>query len=55
MTDLKTVVKMLLNGEEVVIVVDTNNHFTVKLEKIPDGVDCEGGTTLVIRPERLSE
>ena len=51
--DLKTVVLMLLNGEEVVITDDLNQHFVVKLEKVPEGVDYAGATTLVIRSERL--
>ena len=53
MLDLKTVVLLLLNGEEVVITDDFNHHFTVKLEQIPEGVDYSGDTTLVIRSERL--
>ena len=51
--DLKTVILMLLNGEEVVIADDMNNHFQVKLEKIPEAVDYSGETTLLIRSERL--
>ena len=54
MLDLKTVVFMLLNGEEVVIT-DQNNHYEVKLEKVPDAVDFHGETTLLIRSERLKE
>ncbi len=53
--DLKTVVLMLLNGEEVVITDDMSNHFLVKLEKIAPGVACSGETTLLIRSERLKD
>lgn len=53
MISLKRVVLMLLNGEEVVITDDLNNHYEVKLEKIPQGVDYSGESTLVIRSERL--
>ncbi len=53
MISLKTVVLMLLNGEEVVIVDDLHNHYEVKLVKIPDGVDYSGETILLIRSERL--
>ena len=53
MVDLKTVVLMLLNGDEVVIADDMGSHYEVKLEKIPNAVDYKGETTLVIRSERL--
>ena len=53
MVSLKTVVLMLLNGEEVVICDDLANHFLVKLERVEDGVDFSGETTLLIRSERL--
>ncbi len=53
--DLKTVVLCLLNGEEVIISDDLNNHYTVKLEKIDEGVDYAGDTTLLIRSERLKD
>lgn len=53
MVDLKTVVLMLLTGEQVVITDDMANCFEVKLEKIPDGVDFAAETTLVIHSHRL--
>ena len=53
MVSLKTVVLMLLNGDEVIITDDLNNSYEVKLEKVPDAVDFSGETTLVIRSERL--
>ena len=55
MLDLKTLVFFLLNGGEVVITDYYNNNFKVVLEKIPEGVDSEGETTLLIRSERLKE
>ena len=53
MVSLKTVVLMLLNGEEVVITTDIGDRYEVKLERIPDKVDCSGETTLLIHSERL--
>ena len=54
MVDLQTVVLMLLNGDEVVITDDSANAYTVKLEKVVEGADYGGATTLLIRSERLS-
>ena len=53
MIELKEVILMLLKGEEVVITDDIGNHYEVKLEKMSEGVDCHGETTLIIRSERL--
>ena len=53
MLSLKTVVLMLLNDEQVVITDDLNNYYEVKLEKMLEGVDFSGETTLLIHSERL--
>ena len=53
MIDLKAVVLRLLNGDEVVIIDDMGGNFTVELAGIPDGVDFEGDSTLLIRADRL--
>lgn len=53
MVNLKQVILMLLDGDEVIITDDLNNYYEVKLEKVPDTVDLHGETTLVIRSERL--
>ncbi len=53
MVDLKTVVLMLLNGDEVIITDDLGNCYEVNASKLADGVDYKGETTLVIRSERL--
>lgn len=53
MISLKTVILMLLNGEEVVITDDLKNYYEVKIEKIPEAVDFAGETTLIIHSQRL--
>ena len=55
MINLKTVVLMLLEHEEVIINDAQNNSYVVILEKVADGVDCRGATTLVIRVGRLKD
>jgi len=53
MTDLKAVVLMLLNDEEVIIEDDLGNYYEVKLEKILHGVTSRGETTLIIHSQSL--
>ena len=53
--NLKTVVLMLLSGDEVVIVDDLSHHYEVKLKRVADAVDYSGETTLLIRAERLED
>ncbi len=55
MTNLKMVVLMLLNGENVVIEDDMNNWYEVKLAKVPDAVALAENSelTLTIHSQRL--
>lgn len=53
MMDLKTVVLLLLNGEEVVVEDDLHEYYTVVLEKLDKAVDFSGDTTLLIRADRM--
>ena len=55
MVSLKTVVLMLLDGDEVVISDDLSNVYKVVLEKAGEGVDFSGETTLLIRSDRLKD
>ncbi len=55
MIDLKDVVLMLLNGDEVIITDDLDNRYEVKLEMIPSGVALTSETTLIIRSVQLRD